>query len=99
LKLFPANIGYFCNLSDSSGGNKELKLKYVESEQLLSQDSHRVNKGLALVSILSQINPVHIPQSYFSKMIFNTILPYTKCGTVQIFGNDYNKSKPDSGRN
>jgi hypothetical protein len=22
-----------------------------------------------------------------------------RCGTVQIFGNDYNKSKPDSGRN
>jgi hypothetical protein len=22
-----------------------------------------------------------------------------KCGTVQIFGNDYNKSKPDSGGN
>jgi hypothetical protein len=24
---------------------------------------------------------------------------FWKCGTVQIFGNDYNKSKPDSGRN
>jgi hypothetical protein len=22
---------------------------------------------------------------------------FWKCGTVQIFGNDYNKSKPDSG--
>jgi hypothetical protein len=40
----------------------------LRSEQLLSQDSHNVNKGLGLVSILSQIHPVHIPQSYFSKI-------------------------------
>jgi hypothetical protein len=24
---------------------------------------------------------------------------FWKCGTVQIFGNDHNKSKPDSGGN
>jgi hypothetical protein len=54
----------------------ELKL-ILRSEQLVSQDSHHVNKGPALVSILSRSSPVHIPKSYCSKMIFNIILPYT----------------------
>jgi hypothetical protein len=31
--------------------------------------------------------------------VFKTARSEWKCGTVQIFGNDYNTSKPDSGGN
>jgi hypothetical protein len=34
-------------------------------------------KGPPLAHIISQINPVHTTQSYFSKIYFNIILPYT----------------------
>ena len=44
---------------------------------LCNLDSHYHNhKCLACVPILSQINPVHVPQSHFWKMYFNIILSY-----------------------
>jgi hypothetical protein len=43
---------------------------------------YQVHKNLPLVHGLSQINPVHVTPSYFSKVRFNIILPRTSVSCI-----------------
>jgi hypothetical protein len=41
----------------------------------------------------------HMQEKFNFEVVWYKDQMFWKCGTVQIFGNDYNKSKPDSGGN
>jgi hypothetical protein len=58
----------------------------------MSENNWRVEKNLAMKS--SATCTLHQILLRFLDYVW-----WDGCGTVQIFGNDYNKSKPDSGGN